>query len=168
MAENWEVMDLSVKVKGLVLPNGLHIDEGEIAGREVSIGRDPFSLSTGPGSLAVVRVSCASLQAFLVGLDLPHISEIEVTAEGGLLKVSATARVIVQIATTALCALECEDGKRVNVRLESAEPSASRSLIERQFAQINPVLDLSGLPFDLTVTDISVSDDGVVLRGDVG
>jgi hypothetical protein len=161
-------MDLSVKVKGLVLPNGLHIDEGEVAGSAVSIGRDPFSLSAGPGSLAVVRVSCASLQAFLVGLDLPNLSEIEVSAEGGLLKVSATARVIVPIAATALCALEVEDGKRVNVRLESAEPAASRPLIERQFAQINPVLDLSALPFGLTVTAIEVGEDGVTLRGDVG
>ena len=49
--------------------------------------------------------------------------------------------------------------------LESADPGAAHSLIERQLNSINPVLDLSRLFVDVSISSVEVAEGWVELRG---
>jgi hypothetical protein len=147
---------------------GLDIDEAAVSGSDVHVSSDPFAVTLGNDAEALVRVSCESIQRFLSTLDLGGLRDIAVSTQNGLLQVSGTAVVLVPIRATALCALEVEDGARVNVVLKSAEPGAAFGIIHRQLAGINPILDLASLPFNLVIQGIEVADGWVEVRGGPG
>lgn len=168
MAGDWKVNGIGVRIEGLSLPMGLVIDEAAVSGRDVAVSRDPFSVTLGNDAEALVRVSCESIQRFLSTLDLGGLRDIAVSTQDGLLRVSGTAVVLVPIRATALCALEVEEDIRVNVALKSAEPGAAFGIIQKQLSGINPILDLTSLPINLVIEQISVADGWVEIRGGAG
>ncbi len=152
-------------MEGLVLPMGLELDEAAVSGSDVEVHTDPFSLKFGPGATALVRVSCESIRKYLSTLDFGGLRDVTVETEGGLLKVSGTVTVLVSIRATALFALIVRDGKYLDLALESADPGAAFSLIERQLKGINPVLDLSASFLDVVIESVEVADGWVELKG---
>ncbi len=165
MAGDWAIRDLGVRIEGLLLPIGLEIDEAAVSGSDVTVFTDPFSLKLGPGATAIVRVSCESVRKYLSTLDIAGLRDVTVETEGGLLKVSGTVTVLIPIRATAFCALVVREGKMLDLVLESADPGAAHTLIERQLNAINPVLDLSGLFLDVSISSVEVAEGWVELRG---
>ena len=168
MAKNWTAKELELRITGLVLPFGLELDEVLLHGCEVEVGSEPFSAVAHGKSPASVRVSAEAIERLLQGLLLSSISDITVSTEGDKLKVAAVVRVIVPIPAVALCALVLDEGKRVRIALESVEPAGGRAIVERQLNQINPIVDLTSLPVDLTIERVQVADGWVTLTGHVG
>ncbi len=165
MAGDWAIRDLGVRMEGLVLPMGLEIDEAAVSGSDVEIKTDPFSLKLGSQATAIVRVSCESIRSYLSTLDFGGLRDVTVETVGGLLKVSGTVTVLVPIRAAALCALSVREGKMLDIVLDSADPGAAFSLIDRQLKGINPVLDLSRLFLDVVIESVEVADGWVELRG---
>lgn len=153
-----------LKLDGFTLPIGLTIDEAVVSGHDVEVGTDPFSIHLGKDASAVVRVSCESIAKFLGSLSL-GLRDVSVSTSEGMLKVVATAVVLVPIRAVVMCSLVVRDGQALDIVLESAEPGAARGLIEKQLGGINPVLDLSAVPMNLVIERVEVEDGWVVVRG---
>jgi hypothetical protein len=147
---------------------GLELDEVAVSGSDVEVHSDPFALSLGANASAIVRVSCESIRSYLSTLDLGGLRDVTVETENGLLKVSGTVVVLVPVRATAFCALVAREAKFLDIVLEAADPGAAFSLIERQLKGVNPVLDLSDLFLDVSITTVEAADGWVEMRARAG
>lgn len=168
MAGDWAIGDVALRLGGLVLPVGLELDDATVEGTDIQVRTDPFSVTLSKDARATVRVSCENIAKFLGSLGAANLRDIAVSTEGGLLKVAATATVLVPIRATALCRLVVREGDKLDIALESAEPAAARSLIERQLGSVNPVIDVSVAPVNLVIERVDVADGWVIVHGVAG
>lgn len=167
MADDYELGSLELRLKQLTLSIGLVLDEVLITGKGARVSVDPFAVHLDEPGRAIVRISKESIESYLESMNPGGASGFSVRAEGGRLYIQAVAKILVEIRLNLLCSLESDGGKRLDLVIEEGDPVAAKKMIEGQLDKINPILDLSDLPFDLTIEEIVIDDGWVVLRGSV-
>lgn len=157
---------LTIKADRLKLPTGLVIDDLTISGRDISF-IPSTSVSLMQPAEAIVIIRQESLRQYLEALAPGGLSGFEVNAGSGIITVSALARIVISIRATALCKLDVSTDKTISVVIESVDPPPARHLVERQVAQINPIVDLTTLPYDLRIVAVQILDGYISIKGTV-
>lgn len=167
MADDYELDSLELRLKRVSLPIGLVLDEVLISGKGARVSTDPFAVHLDEPGRVVVKIHEGSIERFLERLQLGGASDFSVQATGGRLHIQTSVRVLVEIRVNVLCSLESEGGKRLDIVIEDGEPAAAKRMLESQIDKINPILDLSELPLDMTIEEIVIDEGWVELRGTV-
>lgn len=148
------------------LPMGLVVDRISLGGTMAEIATDPFHLDLADWGDLEAELTSADLTDFLNLKSPANVRDFEVRVAHGLVEVTATAKVIVELRVTALCKLVIKDRRQLVVELDRVEgiPMA-HGMIQNQLDQINPVLDVSTLPLDVELDRIEANDNVVKLFG---
>jgi len=154
---------LEAKLIGLVLPNGLRVDEVELQAGTFRAVRDPFSLHLPAPARLVARLGARSIANFLEETTPETMRNFEVGTEGGHLYVRASVRILLEVRGLLVLRLDVEDGKRVMARLVDAQFMGvnPRQLIQSQLDQFNPLLDLADFPVEGEISRITISEGHV-------
>jgi hypothetical protein len=114
-------------------------------------------------------ILCPHLEAFVLGKVPDNVQEISLKLEPGKILVKAVVRMILPMTANAVCTLRLADGKQVFVDVESVEMLGAgvKSLVQKQLDSINPVLDASSFPFEVTLDEVLVEEGRIVARGEV-
>lgn len=168
MASRIELSSLQATLSRLVLPDAPLIDEVRFTSGPAQIATDPFALAMASPASATVKVSEASLAAFLEAKKPAGLTGFRVQISGGLIKVEAKAKVIFEIPVKADCTLEIVAGTELHVRLVSVEVAGgpARALVESAISKQNPILKTTDLPFPLKMTRVVLESGFVSIDGE--
>ncbi len=161
---------VAARLLSVELPMGLTLDEVMIEGEGLHVEKEPFLIQLKePGSLEV-RVSEASLAAFLSHKSPAGLSNFRVTLGDGLINVQATATMLISINVGAVCTLRIDGGTRLFVELQRVDAIGGpgiHNLVQKQLDAINPVVDVSDLPIGATLLKVEVANSWVHLSGTI-
>lgn len=146
---------------------GLVLDEVRIKGGPAQIGGEPFSINLDTPGNVEVEVSAQSLERFLEELAPGGLKGFTVSLGDGVIDISARARMIVEIAVRAQCGLKIEDSERLHVTLIDVDVAGmgAQRMVESQLDKINPILDASQLPLQVTLDEAIIEEGRVLIRG---
>jgi hypothetical protein len=146
---------------------GLVVDTVQLNAKTVSLDHDPFSIQLEePGSIEVT-LSQENLEDFLNKEKPGGLHSFKVSMENDRVNVEATMKVLVEMRGKAICTLRVVNGSQIWIDLQDVEVLGigARGLVEKQLEKINPVLDVSTFPLELTINEVAIYDGEVVLRG---
>jgi hypothetical protein len=159
---------LVARAKALELAVGLVIDDLELASGPAEGEASPFSLRLAAPAELVVRISALSLAAFLEKKAPGGLEDFAVELREGKAFVEANKQVLFTAARAKAVAVpRIVDGKSIHVDIESAEimGASALSLLQGQVAAMNPVLDVTDLPFSVTLDRLEIEPGWLILRG---
>ena len=96
-----------------------------------------------------------------------NVQEISLKLEPRQIRIQASVRLILPMTATALCTLRIEANKRVFVELQSVEilGAGVKGIVQKQLDAINPVLDVTPLPVDVSLDEIRIEEGRLVALG---
>lgn len=156
-------------IKDVLLPMGLRVASVDVRGEGGTLDSEPFALRLSvPGSMEA-RVEEEALAEFLEQQAPGGIHGFSVRAEGGKIHVRAKKTMLVELKITALASLRLVEGRQLWIDVESVDVmgAGAKNLVQSQIDKINPVLDVSDLPVDATLSSVEIGDGRVILRGTV-
>lgn len=162
---SFESLDLTVR--RVLTPAGLVVDTIEIDAQDASYesGRQKLSL-TEPAAFKGVVLQEDLLR--FVSERTPEGIEIDsIRLVPGKIVVEAAVTMIIRVGGTAECSLQIEGGKRLMVRADSVDVmgGSMRSLVQKQLDGMNPLLDVSELPFEVELRTVEIEAGRIVLGG---
>ena len=158
---------MNLRLEGVDLPIGLRLDEVLLEVHDASFETDPWRIVVSEPGRAVVRISQESFAAYLEGQSPAGASGFKVDASDGVIKIAASAKMVMQINVLIACRVEVVGGKQINFLLEGVSPPIAQSMLQAQLEKLNPIIDVSGLPLELTIDEATVADGWIELRGGV-
>ena len=158
---------LNLRLSGVDLPIGLRLDEVLLEARDAVFETDPWRIVVSEPGRAVVRISQESFAAYLEGQSPAGASGFKVEVADGLIKIAASATLVIQINVLIACRLEVVGGKQINLLLEGVSPPVAQGMLQGQLEKLNPIIDLAGLPLNLTIEEAVVADGWIEIRGSV-
>ncbi|MCC7435093.1 MAG: LmeA family phospholipid-binding protein [Methanoregulaceae archaeon] len=163
---NVSVGTLSATLKRVRLPMGLLVQEVVIDAADATVSSEPLNVTLADWGTITATVAADDLAAFLNNEAPGGLRDFAVVIESGSVKVSATAKVIVELRATAVCTLVIREGKQLFVQLDEVEGLAmAKGMIQGQLEQINPVLDVGDLPFDIVLEKVVAQSQAITLHG---
>lgn len=158
----WEIVLQDVET-----PVGLLVSAVRVWGDGATFETEPFRYAMEGEAEVEALILAPHLEAFLRQRVPDNVQEISLELVAGKVLVKAVVRVILPVSATAVCTLRLEEGKRLFVDLESAEALGAgvKSLVQKQLDAINPVLDASTFPFEVTLDEVRVEEGRVIALG---
>ena len=154
-------------VAGLILPNGLRLASVKVAFPSPVVQVSPFFLQDGTVAEIEAVIEAADIEAYLNQRQPSGMSNFSVKANGGLLTVVATAKVVIPVQVGAEGTLAFADG-RLNFVPRRAEVGGVKmpdGMMREQLNKVNPIIDSTGYPVDVTVKAITIENGTVRLAG---
>lgn len=167
MGSSARLQSLTLRAKGLELPNGLVLDSVEVDSGPATFDTEAGGVALGQPAALVARLGPASLQRFLAGRLPAAVRDVAVAFQAGEIGVLARAQMIVSVQVAIRLALRLESASQVHVAVLDVEPGLARALVEEEVAKANPVFDAAELPFPTQLESVEVGADAVVLRARV-
>lgn len=157
---------LGLRLRGVVLSNGLMIDEIEAEAPSVRVGFEPWTLGLPDGGRVVARISTRSLASFLNRISPGGLTDCTAAVRDGRILIEGSKRVLIPIRAAVSASLAVEDGQKLLIQLISAEAMGAdiKGLIQAQIASVNPVLDCASLPIRSRIESVSADGDWIELR----
>lgn len=157
---------LGLRLKDVVLPNRLVIDEIEAEASSVQVRYNPWALALPSGGLVTARISASSLARFLNLISPGGLTDCTVAIREGRIIVEGSKKVIITIRATVSLKLVVEDGRRLRIELLGAEAMGAdiKGMIQAQIATINPILNCADLPVEARIESVSADGDWIELR----
>lgn len=154
-------------VAGLILPNGLRLASVKVAFPSPVVQVSPFFLQEGTVAEIEAVIEAADIEAYLNKRQPSGMSNFSVKASGGLLTVVATAKVVIPVQVGAEGTLAFADGRLnfVPTRAEVGGVKMPDGMMREQLNKVNPIIDSTGYPVDVTVKAIAIEDGAVRLAG---
>lgn len=146
---------------------GLVVDEVTVSGAAAHIDVKPFALKLANPGQFEAHVAALDLAAFLDSKAPGGLKDFALAIRDGNIYVEATARVIVEVRAKVACTLRIQEGTKIYIDLVSVDvvfPGA-KNMVQSQLDQINPILDASTFPLNVTFQDVSADHDRIVLKG---
>jgi hypothetical protein len=158
----WEVV-----LNDLVTPVGLIIAAVVIRGDGAHVWTEPFSYEMESEADLEALIHESALEAFVKTKVPDNIQDIWVSLLPEKVHVRATVRMIIPVTANAVCTLRIEEGKRVFVDLESVEVLGAgvKGLVQKQLDAINPIVDVSELPFEVRLTEMRIEEGRLIAVG---
>jgi hypothetical protein len=155
-----------LNVDEVMLPNGLRIDEIRARGTGVQFNWEPFQLGVKQPADVEVRVSAASLAAFLNKLSPAGLTNCQVTIVKGQIYVEGLKQVFIAIKALVVCRLVIREGVQLVVELVEAGMLGNdiAGLVQQNLSSVNPILDCSSLPFKATLASVDAEDGWVTIK----
>lgn len=164
-----DVAHLAARFLNVRLPMGLVLDEVLVEGEGLRLEGEPLQITLEAPGQMTVRVSAASLSAFLNEKKPGGLSGFRTEIGGGLLQIEARAPLL-PFTATAHCRLEIVEGRELHVRLErlaSIGGSGAATMVQRQLDGLNPIVDLAEFPVQATLESVEGEDDWLILLGTI-
>lgn len=157
---------LGLRLRGVVLPNGLVIDEIEAEAPSVRVGFEPWTLGLPDGGRVAARISACSLASFLNRISPGGLTDCTASVREGRILIEGTKRVLIPIRAAVAARLAVHDGQKLMIELLSAEAMGAdiKGMIQTQIASVNPVLDCASLPIKSRIESVSADADWIELR----
>jgi len=158
--------ELSISLKGLVLPSGLRMAEGDVSFDTPILGVRPFSIPEGTLCHATLTFLEEDVQAYLEKKRPANLSDFRVSAKNGEITILAVARLLLPVEVGAVGVLEFSDGKLnfVPRRIEAGGVNA-KSIARPHLERINPLVDLTGLPLRADVQSLDIGGGAIRISG---
>lgn len=157
MSEIVSLASLAALGHDLTLPIGLNLDEIEVHAERLTFENGALKLSE--AAKVSVRVSEASLEAFVVNQLPPLLRDPRVRFEGGLLLVTATVKVLVDITATARLRMVLHGEDELHLELVDVDkPGPVHGIVEKQIENLNPVFKTADVPIPLALEEVRVTD----------
>lgn len=155
--------ELGISLKGLVLPSGLRMAEGEVTFDAPIVSVKPFAIPEGTICHATLMFLDQDVQAYLEAKRPGSLSGFRVTAKDGEITIIAVARLLLPVEVGAVGVLEFSEGKLIFVprRIEAGGMNAE-SIARPYLDRVNPLVDLTGLPVRAEVQSLDIG--GGVIR----
>lgn len=160
---------VQARFEQIELDFGLVVDSFEVRGQNAACTTDPFAINlTQPGTARAVVLESA-VEQLLTAKAPGNIKEFQVQISGGLIFVEAKAQIVVPIPVKAVCTLEIEAGKRLQVKIQSVDVmgGGAKAIVESQIAKINPIFDAADLPIDVRLDTVEADAGRIVVDGTV-
>jgi hypothetical protein len=163
--------NLTVEAEDLEIENGLTFDKVLLRGSGVSY--DPVSrrLSVPSAGELEAFVSAQRIADFAAASPPEKVTELDVHLGEGEVRVTARVQALVSVRVEATGRLETVDGAKIEFRatqVKVAGIGAPGGLVDAVLAEVNPLLDLSGLAIPVRITGVIVTPEGIRLTAAVG
>ncbi len=136
------------------------------AGR-ATIAGEPFRAEFEGGATFEAEIDEDTLQEFVASRVPQGIQVQSVSLVPGEIHVRASVRMLIELSAVAVCVLRVEDGTRVFVDALSVDAlgGGATGMVQRQLDEVNPVLDVSGLPFSVKLSGVEVAAGRILVKG---
>ena len=158
----WEIV-----LNDLVTPIGLTIAAVVMHGDGARFQTEPFAYEMDGEVDLEAMIHESALEAFVKSKVPENVQEIWLSLLPDKVHIRAVVKMLLPVTANAVCTLRIEDGERVFVVLESAEALGAgiKGLVQKQLDAINPVLDVSDIPFEVRLTEIRIEEGRLVATG---
>ncbi|MBV6491957.1 MAG: hypothetical protein CNCCGFBP_02631 [Fimbriimonadaceae bacterium] len=147
-------------------PMGLVVDRIVIDGRELSVESEPFAVASRGPLEAEVVLAPEDVSAFVGAKAPPQVKKIELEFLEGAIRAIVTVKVIFDISASATLGLRIAENRLEVYGIDDSQvPAPARPMLHNQLASMNPLFDPSSLPFEVRLTSVAISAEGVRLRG---
>lgn len=163
------VNEWSATFRWIQTPIGLVVDELTIEGSRARIQSDPFAIEVDRPGAWSATVQQAALQMFLESQAPDNVREINVLLVEKTIKVLAKVKLLVELSVEAKCSLRIVEERQIWVDVDSVSMggSAAKNLLQAQLDKLNPVLDASDLPLNLSFKQVEVLEGVLAVSGSV-
>lgn len=162
MEEVIRATELGISLKGLVLPGGLRMAEGEVSFDAPILSVKPFSIPEGTICHATMVFLDEDVRAYLEEKRPGNLSDFRVRAEDGEITIVAVARMLLPVEVGAVGVLEFADGK-LNFaprRIEAGGVNAE-AIARPHLERVNPLVDLTGLPVRADIQSLDIGSGAI-------
>lgn len=155
-----------LELERIATPMGLVVDRIVIDARDLSFESDPLSLSSSLPLEAEIFLTPEDVSEFVATKTPPQVKKIDLEFLEGAIRAVVTVKVIFDITASATLGLRIT-GNRLEVYVidDSQVPAPARPMLHNQLASMNPIFDPSSTPFAVRLTSVTVTSEGVQLRG---
>lgn len=162
---SFESLDLTVR--RVLTPAGLVVDSIEIDAQDASYDSSRQKLALNKPAAFRGVVLQEDLAQFVRDKTPEGIEIDSIRLFPGKIVVEAAVTMIIRVGGTAECSLQIEGGKRLLVRADSVDVmgGSMRSLVQKQLDSMNPLLDVSELPFDVELASVEIEAGRIALGG---
>jgi len=168
---NVTLQHAQLRVEGLKLENGLVVDLVTVEAEECSFNAATKSYAAPKGGTLEAYVSAGSVRRFLEDNPPENVKDLDILLGEGRIVVTAKMQAIISVGVTATGHLVARDGTRIEfepTEVKVAGFGAPGGLVDSALAGINPLLDLSGLPLPIVVTDIAIQPTSITFQATIG
>jgi hypothetical protein len=161
-----DVANVDVVLKDVALPMGLVVNAITIHGKGVHVAKEPFKFELSePGTIEALLLA-PNLASFLNKESPGGLRDFKVELRDGKIFVKASLMIM---KADAVCTLRIVDGSALYVDLESVDVMGvgAKNMVQSQLDKINPLLDANDLPIKVVLTDHSIADGKLTLKGTV-
>jgi hypothetical protein len=164
-----EILGLDATLRGISLDMGLTIDELVVTSGSAQVSVDPPGLSLQQPGKATVVVGEASVQSLLEKQAPAGKNSFVISISNGLVKVTAKARIVVELSITAHCRLVIREGNQLHVELQAVDlgGTPAKRLLETQLNKINPLVDGKDLPIQIEMNQVTALDGKITIHGKI-
>jgi len=165
MSKSVEIENLDLQAQNVLLPMGLRVSTIAVKGQSAVIDLSAKALVGGSVTL-VATVTEQPLAEFVQSKVPPQVKDVQVYLGDGLIKLSAKAVILLPISFTAYCKLEIVNETELHLRLVDVQPGGPvLSFLEKEVAEMNPILSASDLPVAVKLTGVTIEDGAINLTG---
>jgi hypothetical protein len=167
MGEQISIGGFEARFYNVKTPMGLVLTEARVKGVNTIIGHKPLHVEMlKPGDIEA-HINEQALAVFLNEEAPGGLQNFQVELKDGKIALQATMTMIIPIKAAAVCTLRIVDGRQIFVDLESVDVFGvgATGLVESHLAKVNPVLDVSTLPLDVLLKDVTIKEGLVIVTG---
>lgn len=169
LPKSWKASfeSLDLKVGRVSTPAGIIVDSIEIVAKEAAYESDPQKFGLKEPALFKGIVLEGDLKKFVCERTPEGIEIDSIKLLPGKIVVEAAVSMIIRVGGTAECSLHVEDQRRLVIRADSVDVmgGSMKSLVQKQLDGMNPLLDVSELPFDIRLHAVEIEAGRIVLGG---
>jgi hypothetical protein len=162
---------LQLDISGLMLDTGLLIDTVRLTGGGMTYDAETTRLSLPVAASLTAQISSASVAKFVAANPQDEIKDLDVLLGEGRVIVRCKIQRVVSVNVQATGELVAVDGTKVEFRpteVRAAGFGLPGGLVEGVLEQINPLVDLSDLPFPVNITGIRIDPAGITIEASAG
>ena len=159
----------TIQIERLRLPNGLVIDSIDVTATGLRVNVVPFELPAGSCATVVGKISYEGIARFLNESQPGGMSGFEVRRLDGELAVTAFTKLLIPVQVGALgkVSLVNREVRFEPSRVEVAGVKAPEALANEQLNRVNPLIDLTTMPFEVSDFVCELHEDALQVTATV-
>ncbi len=167
MSKTLRATELSLKITGLILPEGLRLAHAHLNIPQLSLPLSPTYIPEGTEIDVEITTTQDDLTAYLNETQPGGLSDFRVRAENGTLTVLAVKKGFLSVEVGAEGTLVFQEGKLLfqPMRAEVAGVKAPETLVNETMKRLNPLVDLTKWPLITKIKEISIGGGEIRLAG---
>lgn len=154
--------------RGLVLPNGMVVDELRLDSAGSTIKHKPFQILMDRPAKITAFVGEASLAAFLEKESPGGLKGFKVQARDGVLTVDAKMKMVIDVPVHVRATLEIRNQAELHLVLQKVDVAGgpAKALVQGQIEKGNPLFEADDLPLPVKLLGVRIEGGFITLDGE--
>lgn len=154
--------------RGLVLPNGMVVDELRLDSAGSTIKHKPFQILVDQPAKIKAFVGEASLASFLESESPGGLKGFRVQARDGVLTVDAKMKMVIDVPVHVKATLEIKNQAELHLVLQKVDVAGgpAKALVQGHIEKENPLFEADDLPLPVKLTGVRIEGGFIVLDGE--